>query len=125
MIFLFFVAVMTAVVVPFPDSCRWGGGGGGGGTTEALASEDPRSGHTRAPRAKGHPLVAGAASSVVRGGGATSSVVRGGGEGASPERDLPATSTSGATAVAPEGAVLGAEASPPPTQSIKLHSGLS
>jgi hypothetical protein len=118
MIFLFFITVMTVVAVPSPDSYRWGGGGGGSGsgrTTEAPAAEDPMSGHTMAPGAKGHPPAAEVASSIVRGGG----------EGTSPEGGLLATLASGATADAPEGAVLGTEASPPPTRSVKLRSGLS
>jgi hypothetical protein len=66
MIFLFFIAVTTAVVIPFPDSCRWGGGGGGSGrTTEAPAIEDPRLGHIGALGAEGRPPTAEAASSII------------------------------------------------------------
>jgi hypothetical protein len=112
MIFLYFIAVMTAVAVPSPDSCHWGGSGDGSGRTiEVPAAEDPRSGHTEAPGAEGCPPIAKAASSVIRGGG----------EGTSPEGDLPTTPALGATADAPEGAVLGTEASPPPTRSTKFH----
>jgi hypothetical protein len=106
---------MTIIVaVPSPDSCRWGGGGSGR-MTEASAAEDPKLGHTGAPGAKGRPLAAETASSVIRGGG----------EGTSPEGDLLTTPASGATADAPERAVLSAEASPPPTESVKLRLGPS
>jgi hypothetical protein len=48
-IFLFFIAVTTAVAVPALGSYRWGGGDGSDGrVTKASAIEDPRSGDTRA-----------------------------------------------------------------------------
>jgi hypothetical protein len=112
-IFLFLVTMTTVVAIPTPGSYRWGGGGGR--ATEASAAEDPRSGHTGASGAEGQPSAA----------VATASFFCGGGEGTSLEGDLPAAPTTGVSADASKGAVLYAEASPPPTESVRLLSGLS
>jgi hypothetical protein len=47
-VFLFFIAMTTAVVTPVPGSCCWGGGGDNDRTMQTSTIKDSRPGDTEA-----------------------------------------------------------------------------